>query len=915
MLLVDNLDLVLGALPEDQHWQLRRVLQAAGGPILYGAAARALRQSGDQGSAFYEFFRIDVLEPLTAPELLRCLGRLAAARGPAGAAVTAILAREPERLRVLHTLTGGNPRILALIYQVLERAESETVFADLESLLDQLTPLYKSRVEELRTELQRSILDAVALHWDPITSHDLAAATGVEITTVSSQLSRLRDYGLVEEVPTSGARAGYQIVERFFNIWYLMRHGTRHTRQKMRWLTAFLKTFYSGDDLRRLRERFAAATAAGEWRELYGETLEAALIDVEPLPRPDRHSSLAVPDLTDLQRAANLGIVSGRLSETGDSAGALAAIREAVGISRRLTGENPEQLFAFSLAVNLHNLSVRLSEAGDSADALATIREAVDILRHLAREDTVRFAPYISASLVNLSVFSSQSGDKADALAAIREAVDLYRRLTKADSSKFSPDLATSLNNLSNRLGEARDRAGALAAIREAVDIRRRLAGENPTRFVSDLATSLGNLSIRLREAGEGTGALGAIREAVDLYRRLAGENPARFGPDLARSLTTLSDRLSEAGDGTDALAAIREAVDIRRRLAGEKPERFTPDLATSLNTLSNRLHQVGDSADELAAIREAVDLYRRLIGENAARFAPEFAMSLNNLSVRLSEAGDGWGALATVCEAVGLYRQLAGENPAHFTVGLAGSLNNLSLRLSAAGDGAGALAAIGEAEKALHQAIRFAPADARLWNYLGALLADHLGQPAEAEAAYRRAIEIGDDMAPIARVNLFWLLLDTDHPADARDLRPALASLDPFGLHLLDAGIALVGDNFGEAAGSLGIALDLDPDRTASPHFDDLLRLLRLFERRGYGERLIAWFAETGRADRHAPILAAFVAYVRGERTLLDVNPEVRQPALRILTWLASRRGASAAPPQPKQRRGRPPRRRVATN
>jgi tetratricopeptide (TPR) repeat protein len=274
---VDNLDLILDALPEqDQHWQLRRRLQAAGGPILFGAAAQVPRQVGDRDSAFYEFFRLHSLDPLTEPELRACLGHLADLRGQAGQPVRDVLARQPGRLRVLHTLTGGNPRILAMLYQLLERVESANAFQDLEALLDQLTPLYKSRVEDLRSDQQRAALDAIALHWDPITAHDLSVAMTLPVTTVSSLLSRLRDYGYIEEVPTSGARAGYQVIERFFNIWYLMRHGTRRTRQKVRWLAAFLEVFYTRDDLHRLLGSLRPV-AQGAWHPMLGEAVAMAL--------------------------------------------------------------------------------------------------------------------------------------------------------------------------------------------------------------------------------------------------------------------------------------------------------------------------------------------------------------------------------------------------------------------------------------------------------------------------------------------------------------------------------------------------------------------------------------------------------------------------------------------------------------
>jgi len=103
---------------------------------------------------------------------------LATKRGIPGARVKVILAKEPARVRALYVLTGGNPRILTLIYGLLEQADSETIFADLETLLDQVTPFYKARVEEYQTPLQRAVIDGIALNWDPITSGVLSQQTG-----------------------------------------------------------------------------------------------------------------------------------------------------------------------------------------------------------------------------------------------------------------------------------------------------------------------------------------------------------------------------------------------------------------------------------------------------------------------------------------------------------------------------------------------------------------------------------------------------------------------------------------------------------------------------------------------------------------------------------------------------------------
>jgi hypothetical protein len=234
----------------------------------------------------------------------------------------------------------------------------------------------------------------------------------------------------------------------------------------------------------------------------------------------------------------------------------------------------------------LNNLSLRLSESGDRAGALRAIEEAVQRYRRLAEAQPAAFEPALAMSLNNLSNGLSDSGDRAGALRAIEEAVEIRRRLAQAQPAAFEPDLAMSLNNLSNRLSDSGDRAGALRAIEEAVQRYRRLAEAQPAAFEPDLAMSLNTLSNRLSDSGDRAGALRAIEEAVRRYRRLAEAQPAAFEPALAMSLNNLSLRLSDSGDRAGALRAIEEAVQIRRRLAKAQPAAFERALASSLEVL-----------------------------------------------------------------------------------------------------------------------------------------------------------------------------------------------------------------------------------------------------------------------------------------------------------------------------------------
>ncbi len=453
-----------------------------------------------------------------------------------------------------------------------------------------------------------------------------------------------------------------------------------------------------------------------------------------------------LPDL-----AMSLNNLSNRQSETGDRAGALGSITEAVEIRRELAAASPAAYLP-DLAMSLNNLSVYQSETGDRAGALGSITEAVEIRRELAAASPAAYLPDLAGSLNNLSVYQSETGDRAGALGSITEAVEIRRELAAANPAAYLPDLAGSLNNLSGCQSETGDRAGALGSITEAVEIRRELAAANPAAYLPDLAMSLNNLSGCQSETGDRAGALGSITEAVGHYRGLAAANPAAYLPDLAMSLNNLSNRQSETGDRAGALGSITEAVEIRRELAAASPAAYLPDLATSLNNLSGRQSETGDRAGALGSITEAVGHYRGLAAANPAAYLPDLAMSLNNLSNRQSETGDRAGALGSITEAVGHYRGLAAASPAAYLPDLAGSLNNLSGCQSETGDRAGALGSITEAveirrELAAASPAAYLPDLARSLNNLSGCQSE-TGDRAGALGSITEAVEIRRELA-----------------------------------------------------------------------------------------------------------------------------------------------------------------------
>ncbi|MFG3318131.1 SAV_2336 N-terminal domain-related protein [Streptomyces sp. NPDC048171] len=253
---------------------------------------------------------------------------------------------------------------------------------------------------------------------------------------------------------------------------------------------------------------------------------------------------------------------------------------------RELARQDPDA-YRFDLARALNNLSNRLSESGRSEEALAAITEAVDLYREAAPLNPTSVRSDLARYLSNLSVRLGDVGRSEEALAAITEAVTFYRDSVSENLDVSRADLATTLNNMSNRLSESGRSEEALAAITEAVDLYREAAPLNPTDGRPGLARALNNLSNRLSESGRSEEALAAITEAVDLYREAAPLNPTDGRPGLASSLNNLAVRLGERGRREEALAAVAEAVEIRRHLAEVRPELHEADLQQSLKVSS----------------------------------------------------------------------------------------------------------------------------------------------------------------------------------------------------------------------------------------------------------------------------------------------------------------------------------------
>jgi hypothetical protein len=266
LLLVDNMDLIFDRIGSDREAsRLREVLQHESWVLLVGSSSRVIEATYEYGQPFYEMFKVIELHPLDEQETLHLLAGLAERYGAVD--VTGVVKQESRKLGKLRLLMGGNPRTVGLLFGVLKEGPTEDLRAQLERLLDSCTSLYKDRLESLPVQAQR-VFDALAQRWDPATAADIAGDLRLSRGVTSGQLHRLVDKGLVEKVNHPARAIGFQVRERFFNIWCLMRGG-RRGRRRLRWLVEFVGLFYDLNriehEVKRLQQELSAATSSSQF--------------------------------------------------------------------------------------------------------------------------------------------------------------------------------------------------------------------------------------------------------------------------------------------------------------------------------------------------------------------------------------------------------------------------------------------------------------------------------------------------------------------------------------------------------------------------------------------------------------------------------------------------------------------------
>ena len=850
VLLVDSSDLLFNALAQGEGksatktdtalWRLRKTLSHHAGLFWIGTSYQTLESHHDYRDAFHDFFALHELRPLTVTEMRTALLALArqfgAGRGLRGEAAEAEMARildtRPERLQALRLLSGGNPRTTVTLYELFAAGGDDSIRADLNRLLDIMTPLYKARMEALSEQPQK-ILAHLMEHWHPLGVKELSKDAGIAGTTVSGQLTRLENEGLIEKarLPGTVKRSGYQASERFFNVWYLMRYGTRRVRQRLAWAVEFMRLWFNRSELADLAGSRARRHACGELAD--GGNLEFSRAIA---------ATLGEGDLSAMTLEWSVLSTAHRESQRHRK-----AIRELLPSSLfDLEGADAEFKSPADYLTRFAALDAKLeacphAKGKDKADWIAGIKRST----WLSLEEKELIAERFSSADAPkdefkelLALLTEEAPKPSDA--GYATAMLILDAVSRGD---FFPDCPNSkiayaqLESCFAQHPEAYLQALLLFSERQqdqcVVDAYHRAIelDEKDGRPWNDLGNLL---TIHLKRYDE---AEAAYRKAIELDERLALP---------WNNLGNLLQRFLKRYD--EAEAAYRKAIELDEKLA------------LPWNNLGNLLQYQLKRYDEAeSAYRKAIELDEKL------------ALPWNNLGNLLQYQ------LKRYDEAESAYRkaiELDEEDSAPWA-----NLGNLLLIHCKR---------YNEAEAAYREAIELDETAPILWINLGNLLQDHLKRYDEAEAAYRKAIEL-DGNDPYSRSNLARLQAQHEqHEQATTNFRLALTHAAPDDDHLrLQAHLWL-----GNRDAALQ-ALDAMAGQAADGDTNAFYRLREQCwecDEIGLGQALADLMQASSLADFLQPFSLALLAATSGEAPV-GAAPEFLSLASEVLEEIRARR------------------------
>lgn len=404
ILLLENLQDLLGRkINSDGLKKFRAFLQQEHSPVLIiGTAVAVFDQIKKNGEPFYNFFKLRRLTGLSHEEVVELLRAESAARRDHK--VLEHIKRQEGSIEVFRIITGGNPRLVLFLYDLLAGNDQLTVEDILLKITD-LTPYFKAETESL-SDARQMILVSLCDGPPAWTPTEIAQYLNEPLGIVSENLKRLLAEGKVRVVETRPGKdvkrseSFYSVTDYFYRIWHQMRQSLL-ADESVRWMAELTALLFSESDL---EERFA--NSSDNIKSVYKKVLELRRDDaftgcLQAMIKQSAIIPEGSPSIYDGPDTAVESLYMGSsYLESGDHARAIDCYQRALEIK-------PDKHEAY------YNMGYAYNKLGDHAKAIDSYQRAVEI------------KPDLHEAYYNMGNSYSDLGDHARAIACYLKTTEI----------------------------------------------------------------------------------------------------------------------------------------------------------------------------------------------------------------------------------------------------------------------------------------------------------------------------------------------------------------------------------------------------------------------------------------------------------------------------------------------------------
>ncbi|WP_143289225.1 helix-turn-helix domain-containing protein [Brunnivagina elsteri] len=244
LIIAENLDILFQGLDDIGQKQLRAYIQNYSFISILATSQSLFDGIKRQDDPFYGFFYPYFLETLQINEAVDLLTQIVELEGDSELKSFIRTVAGYSRIRVIHHLAGGNPRIYVIFSQFITRKSLDELVEPFMQMLDDLTPYYQTKMQYLSPQ-QRKIIEFLVERRHPVIMTEIAKRCFISEQITSGQLKELcsKGYVCLEKI---GSESFYELREPLMRFCLEVK---KQREESIRLFVDFLRCWYTKEEL------------------------------------------------------------------------------------------------------------------------------------------------------------------------------------------------------------------------------------------------------------------------------------------------------------------------------------------------------------------------------------------------------------------------------------------------------------------------------------------------------------------------------------------------------------------------------------------------------------------------------------------------------------------------------------------